>query len=91
MAVLQPEDYRELRKNVYQAGKGKEELKALPNLPNNVQLFNAFQSLEDSFVASFAAFKSNMDTQLGVTTSSILAQKMMAGYLLWKINKLLGF
>ena len=90
MAALTPTDYGEIRNSIYRAGLGKEELKALPALPTATQLLAAFQSLEDDMVSFFPTLKAGIDTELGLTTSNMLAQKIVAGYLLWKIKKLLG-
>ena len=49
MADLTPH-YAVLRRAVYQAGLGKEELKALPTLPNKGELLAAFQAMEDYMV-----------------------------------------
>jgi hypothetical protein len=87
MAQLTTSDYRELRDSVYRLGAGKEELKALANLPNKTQILAAFQGLEDATVAHFTStVKPAIDAALGVTTSTALARKIYAGYLLWKIS-----
>ena len=90
MATLNDQDYGQIREALYRKGVGKEELKALGSLPSKAQLKAAFQSMENDTVASFSSVKSNMDTALGVTTTTTLAQKLYAAYLRWKINKLLG-
>lgn len=86
MANLAPH-YRELRKAVYQLGAGKEELKALPALPNKDELLAAFQAMEDYMVGTaVAAIKTDVDAALGLTTSQALFRKMFAAYLLWKLR-----
>ena len=84
--------YRELRKSVYAAGLGKEELKALiGGLPDKSEMIAAFQGLEDAVVAAYPNWKSDLQTNLGgVTLTNPAAQKIIAGYLKWKIKNLLG-
>ena len=89
MATLTSADYKVLRKSVYSAGAGKEELKALANLPNEGQILACFQALEDATIAHFTAtIKPAIDTALGVTTSTALAKKIYGAYLLWKLSNL---
>lgn len=88
MATLTPQDYGEIRLAVYRLGVGKEELKALPALPDKAHLLAAFQSFEDDMTTAFPGIKSNMDTALGVTTTQTLARKMFAAYLRWKLKQL---
>jgi hypothetical protein len=91
MAQLVAADYRELRKQCFTVGLGKEELKALAGgMPSESQLMAAFQYLEDQTVSGFAALKSGMDTELGKTTTNAGAQKMMAAYYIWKAKNILG-
>ena len=84
--------YRELRKSVYATGLGKEELKALTGgLPSKAELLAAFQGLEDAVVAAYPTWKSGLEADLGgVTLTNPAAQKLIAGYLRWKIKNLLG-
>lgn len=90
MAALTNSDYAELRDSVYRFGAGKEELKALGSLPSKAQVLAMFQAQEDHFVSSYSTIKGLIDAQLGVTTTNPLAQKLIAGYLRWKIKKILG-
>lgn len=86
MADLTPH-YAVLRRAVYQAGLGKEELKALPTLPNKGELLAAFQAMEDYMVGTAApAIKADVDAALGLTTSQALFRKLFAGYLSWKLR-----
>lgn len=87
MAVLTGADYGELRNSVYQLGKGKEELKALAFLPNKSQVLAAFQAIEDFWEANKATLKADVDTALGVTTTAAFAEKILAAWLSWKVNK----
>ena len=87
MANLTP-FYSELRDSVYLAGAGKEELKALPSLPDKPHLLAAFQSIEDFLVGNSPVIKSSMDVALGITTSQALFRKIFAGYLSWKVKNL---
>lgn len=88
MATLTPQDYGEIRLAVYRLGAGKEELKALPALPNKAQLMAAFQSFETDMTNAFPGLKANMDAALGVVTTQTLARKMFAAYLRWKLKQL---
>jgi hypothetical protein len=92
MAALTADDYRQIRKSVYSPGHGKEELKARASLPNETQAMAVFQALEDATIAHFTAtIKPAIDANIGgAATTTILAKKIYAGYLLWKINELLG-
>ena len=91
MADITPH-YSDLRKSVYAQGLGKEELKALPGgLPSKAELIAAFQGLEDAVVAAYPTWKSGLEADLGgVTLTNPAAQKIIAGYLKWKIQVLLG-
>lgn len=89
MATLTAENYKALRKTVYQAGAGKEEFKALANLPNETQLMACFQVLEDWVTNDFAGLKTDMQTALGGVTITVPhAKKIIAAFLLWKILNL---
>lgn len=78
--------YSELRDSVYVLGRGKEELKALTNLPTKAQLLACFQAYEDFLVANVATIKANGDTALGITTTQALFKKLFAAYLTWKLR-----
>jgi hypothetical protein len=84
MATLTPNDYRELRRAVYTTGHGKEELKALPSLPNEPKLMAAFQAIENGIVAAAPQIKASMDAALGVTTSATLFRKIFRQWLRWR-------
>jgi hypothetical protein len=84
MAVLANDDYGKLRKSLYTAGQGKEELKALPNLPNETQLKGAFQAIEDFWANNAATLKANIEAALGRTISATLARKIGRAWLEWK-------
>lgn len=90
MAILTATDVGEIRDSIYQVGLGKEELKALPAIPSQSQQTTAFQSLEDRLVTLFSTLKSDIEAAFSFTITSTLAQKIVAGYLRWKIKKLLG-
>lgn len=89
MATLVAADYREIRKAAYQAGAGKEELKALASLPNEPTLLTIFQAAEDRTVAAFALFRADMEAALGIpqnAASLALARKLYAAYVSWKLS-----
>lgn len=65
MAILTSEDYREIRKFLYQKGLGKELLKLLPNIPNKTQQLAIFQAVEDRMVAAALLARSDIETILG--------------------------
>jgi hypothetical protein len=88
MALLTPNDYKEVRSAVYRRGAGKEELKSLAVLPDKAHFLAAFQSFENDMTAAFPGIKSNMDAALGATTTQGLARKMFAAYLRWKLKQL---
>ena len=91
MATLNNADYKEIRAAFYRMGFGKEEFQALSGgMPNQAQLLAGLQAIEDFMVGNFATMKSNMDTALTRTTTNPGAQKIVAAYLRWKINELLG-
>lgn len=85
--ILTPSDYSQLRDSLYRVGFGKEELKALSSLPDKAHIMAAFQSLEDNLVAAFPAWKADLDTALGVTTTNALAQKAMVAFFAWRVRK----
>lgn len=78
--------YNQLRDSIYRVGDGKEELRALPNLPTKAQLLGCFQAYEDFFVANATVIKTAGDTALGRVTSQALFRKLLAAYLLWKLR-----
>lgn len=81
MAALTNADYKEIRTILYRSGQGKEELKALANLPNETQLKASFQALEDRWDAVRASFKTNADAGLGVTTTASLIRSLFEAWL----------
>lgn len=84
MGILTSEDYTELRKIIYRQGVGKEELKALPYLPNKNQLKAVFQEIEDYWENTQATLKSDMDTAMGQTITNALAKKFGKAWMKWK-------
>lgn len=90
MAILTDKDYGEIRDSIYRKGVGKEDLKSLATLPSKAQLKAAFQSLENDMVAAFPSMKANVEAALGVGITNALMQKLLAGYLVWKIKQVLG-
>lgn len=84
MAVLTNSDYTELRKAVYRLGFGKEELKALPYLPNKSQLKAVFQEIEDYWENNQVTLKSDMDAAMGQTMTNPLAKKFGKVWMKWK-------
>jgi hypothetical protein len=87
MAVLTDTDYGEIRRSVYTAGQGKEELKALASVPNQMLLKAAFQVLEDFWSNNAATVKADMETALGFSISGALAKKIGLAWLIWKVSK----
>lgn len=88
MAQLTAADYKQIRRAVYQAGAGKEELKSLAGLPNEAKLLAVFQAAEDRTVAAFVAFRADLETILGIPTNAAslaLARKVYVAYLTWKM------
>lgn len=91
MATLTTADYQEIRDDFYRLGFGKEEMKALSGgLPTQAQLLAGLQTFEDALVNAFAGMKTDFDTAIGRTTTNAGCQKVLAAYLRWKINELLG-
>ena len=80
MAILTDADYGAIRQALYRKGAGKEELKALPALPNKATLRAMFQAIEDNNQASRAAVKAAVDAAAGFVTSAALARKLYAAY-----------
>jgi hypothetical protein len=85
VAQLTADDYKTIRRYLYRAGYGKEELKSLPALPTESTLLEIFQAAEDRTVAAFLLFKADLDSLLGVTTTTAAAKKVYAAYLAWKL------
>jgi hypothetical protein len=90
MAVLTSSDYGELRRLVYRAGDGKEELKALPTLPNETQLLAIFQAIEDRLVAAALLARGDIETILGrqlgadATSRAAALRKLMRAWMRWR-------
>jgi hypothetical protein len=87
MAILGPADYRDMRRQLYSPGDGKEELKARPNLPNEAQLKAAFQVFEDFWENNKVSVKASLDTAIGFTTTAALAKKIGRVWLFWKFGQ----
>jgi hypothetical protein len=88
MAVLTNDDYGKLRRALYRAGFGKEELKALVGgLPDESHLLAAFQVLEDLWSNNAAQVKTNMEAALGISISNALAKKIGRAWLEIKTSK----
>ena len=90
MAILTKEDYIALRNTIYRQGFGKEELKALPTVPNKTDLMNMFQACEDWFTNGFnnvptTSLKSALETGLGQSITLDLAKKVIQVWFKWKI------
>jgi hypothetical protein len=80
MATVTAAVFSRWRDLVYRSGGGKEEIKALPSVPDQPHQLAALQAIEDGMVANFGTLKSGSDTALGVTTSTALFTKMLAAY-----------
>lgn len=88
MAILTNEDYGPLRKSLYRAGFGKEELKALlGGLPSEAQLLAAFQVIEDLWADNAVQIKADLEAALGRTITNALAKKIGRAWLEWKTGK----
>lgn len=88
MPVLTQPDYRDLRRALFSNQETKAELKALANLPDETQLLNAFQAIEDGFTAFRSSVRGLVATAFNVPTASItpkLARRMLAHYCFWKM------
>ena len=95
MATLNWNDYKELRRAAYRQGYGKEELKALPRLPNKNELMSMFQAIEDWFTTGFSgvpttSLKAATEAGLGQSMPNPLVQKVTSVWFTWKSKKLLG-
>lgn len=88
MAVLEWADYGKMRNYLYRKGQGKEEMKALPDLPSKIQLKAVFQALEDWWESEQSTVKGLIDTNYGQTTAPILAKKIFQAYINWKLRRL---
>jgi len=80
-------EYGVLRDRLYRLGRGKEELKALPNLPNKTQLIAVFQVLEDFWENNKATVKGDMETALGFSITGTLAKKIGRAWLESKFGR----
>jgi hypothetical protein len=87
MAVINNDDYGQMRRSVYRAGQGKEELKALAGLPNKTELRAAFQVFENFWTNNAAQLKSDLETALGRSITNALARKIGRAWLEWKLGK----
>jgi hypothetical protein len=81
MAILTNANYKDVRSYIYRNGQGKEELKSLPNLPNEATLKAGFQALENKWDAERLGFKNVLDAAFGFTTSAALAQFFFIAWL----------
>lgn len=86
MAILGASEYHDLRSALYRSGFGKEELKALPNLPSEPQLLAAFQAIETFWENNRATLKANIDSALGIPTTNALARKIGRAWLDYKFR-----
>jgi hypothetical protein len=97
MATLTDQDYGALRRIAYRAGYGKEELKALPNLPKKSQLKAAFQAIEDGMLTTpipagavgmtvIAALKGRTETAIGQTVPMALFVKLFDTWVRWRVQ-----
>lgn len=80
MAVVTSAVFSAWRDLVYRSGGGKEEIKALPSVPDQPHQLAALQAIEDGMVSAYPTLKSASDAALGVTTSTALFTKMLAAY-----------
>lgn len=91
MATLTDANVKEIRRDFFRMGFGKEEYKALAGgLPSETEQKAGLQAIEDFFVSNFATIKAALDTGLNRTTTNPGAQKIIAAYFRWKIGVLLG-
>lgn len=88
MAQLNWSDYSEIRNALYRLGQGKEEMKAMANLPSKDQLKAVFQALEDWWGSEQPKVKGLIDTNYGQTTTAALAKKIFKQYVTFKLRGL---
>lgn len=86
MAVLTSQQYHDLRRAVYTKGSGKEELQALPALPNESQFLAAFQAIEDFWENNRAALKTAIEAALGQAITNACARKILIAWLQHKLR-----
>ena len=73
MAVITTAHVREIWKDLYRKGSGKEEIKASP-LPTPAQIKAIIQAIEDSWAANLPAMKADMDAAAGITLANSTAK-----------------
>lgn len=90
MAVLTPDDYREIRRAIFGDPETKAELKALPNLPSEAQLATSLQAIEDAFTTFRQSLRATIATAWGLPTTNTLTVKLnrrlLAHYCAWKFK-----
>jgi hypothetical protein len=87
MATLTDQEYGELRRLIYRAGHGKEELKALANLPDSPTFKAILEAVETFWEDNRAALKADMDTAAGFTLTAPLAKKIGKAWLGHKMKR----
>jgi len=88
MATIEWSDYSDMRNALYHKGAGKEEMKAMTDLPSKSQLKAVFQAIEDWWESEQATLKAAIDNAYGQTTTVALARKIMKAWVAWKLRRL---
>lgn len=87
MATITDQDAGEILRNLYRQGVGKEELKALANLPSKTQFKAACQEIEDFWTGGEAQLKTDVEAALGTSITNALAKKFRRAFFMWKSDK----
>lgn len=73
MATITNAHVRTIWRDLYQKGRGKEQLKDSP-LPSPAEIKAILQAIEDSWVANRPSMKADMDAAAGVTLANTTAK-----------------
>lgn len=88
--ALSSSDYKLLRKCLYRAGDGKEEMKAWANLPNETQLLAMFQAVDDRMTAAAVQARNDMEAILGFNlgpdsaSRTAMLKKIIRAWMRWR-------
>ena len=85
MPALQWTEYGYIKRQVWNLNKP--EIRALTPLPPKASWLAGFQAIEDFWETNRATLKGNIDTAMGITTTSVLARTIGLAWLVWKVSR----
>jgi hypothetical protein len=86
MGAITNAHVREVWRELYRKGAGKEEIKASP-LPSPAEIKAILQAIEDAWVANLPTMKAAMDTAAGVTLANSTAKVYGRAWLALKARR----